>query len=75
MTNLVRDLECVRAYLDDLLYLTCSTFKDYLDKLDAMLNRSNEVRLKVNTQKSVFCADQIEYLYFYITCNGIKRID
>ena len=37
MTNLVRDLEYARAYLDDLLYLACGTFEDYLDKLEELL--------------------------------------
>ena len=49
MTNLVGDLECARACLDELLCLTCSIFQDHLDKLDAMLNRLNKARLKVST--------------------------
>jgi len=75
MTNLVGDLEYARAYLDDLLCLTCSTFEDHLEKLDIILNRLNKSGLKVNAQKSVFCTDQIEYLGFYITRDGIKPID
>ena len=75
MTNLVGDLEYARAYLDDLLCLTCSTFEDHLEKLDVILNRLNKSGLKVNAQKSTFCTDQIEYLGFYITRDGIKPMD
>ena len=57
MTILVGDLEYTQAYLDDLLCLTCSTFKDYIKKLDIILNRSHKSGLKVNVQKSVFCTD------------------
>ena len=75
MTNLVGDLEYARAYLDDLLCLTCDTFQDHLNKLDVLLSRLQKSGLKVNAQKSVFCTDQIEYLGFYITPDGIKPVD
>ena len=75
MTNLVGDLEYARAYLDDLLCLTCDSFEDHLNKLDVILNRLNNSNLKINAQKSSFCMDQIEYLGFYITRDGIKPMD
>ena len=40
-----------------------------------MLNRLNKSGLKVNAQKSVFCIDQIEYLGFYVTCDGVEPMD
>jgi len=75
MTNLVGDLEYARAYLDDLLCLTYDIFQDYLNELDVLLSRLQKLGLKVNAQKSVFCMDQIEYLGFYITQDGIKPMD
>ena len=38
MNNLVGDLEFARAYLDDLLCLTCDSFDDHLNKLEIILN-------------------------------------
>ena len=75
MTNLVGDLEYARAYLDDLLCLICSTFDNHLEKLSELLWRLESAGLKINAQKSKFCTDQIEYLGFYITTNGIKPVD
>jgi len=75
MTNLVGDLEYARAYLDDLLCLTCGTFDDHLKKLSELLWRLESAGLKINAKKSKFCTDQIEYLGFYITRDGIKPVD
>ena len=75
MNGLVGDLEYARAYLDDLLCLTCDSFENHLDKLETLLFRLESSGLKVNVQKSVFCTDQIEYLGFYITRDEIKPID
>ena len=42
MGSLFQDLEYVRAYIDDLLILSCSTFEDHLDKLGKVLQRLQE---------------------------------
>jgi hypothetical protein len=39
MSNLVQDMEYVKTYLDDLLVLTDSRFKDHLLKLEMVLAR------------------------------------
>jgi hypothetical protein len=39
MSNLVQDMEYVKTYLDDLLILTNSSFKDHLLKLEMVLVR------------------------------------
>jgi hypothetical protein len=39
MSKLVRDMEYVKIYLDDLLILTNSSFKDHLLKLEMILAR------------------------------------
>ena len=59
MTNLVRDLEYARAYLDDLLCLACRTLNDYLDKLEELLQRLLFTELKVNTKKCIFCSKNL----------------
>ena len=42
MGTLFQDLEYVRAYIDDLLILSSSTFEDHLDKLGKVLQRLQE---------------------------------
>jgi dihydroorotate dehydrogenase len=39
MSKLVQDMEYVKTYLDDLLILTNSSFKDHLHKLEMVLAR------------------------------------
>jgi hypothetical protein len=51
-----------QCYLDDLLILTNSSFKDHLLKLQMVLARISTSDMKVNISKSKFFAGQIEYL-------------
>ena len=72
MGTLFQDLEYVRAYIDDLLILSCSTFKDHLDKLGKVLQRLQDKGLRINAPKSTFATDEIEYLGYTLTRDGIK---
>lgn len=72
MSNLMSDLEYVRAYIDDLLILTKGTFEDHLQKLSLVLNRLQKAGLKVNAKKSFFAQEELEYLGYWITRNGIQ---
>jgi hypothetical protein len=60
-------------YLDDLLILTNSSFKDLL-KLEIVLARLSTTGMRVNISKSKFFAEQIEYLVlrYWITRQGIQ---
>ena len=72
MDSLFNDLEYVRAYIDDLLILSSSTFEDHLDKLGKVLQHLQDKGLCINTPKSTFATDEIEYLGYTLTCDGIK---
>jgi dihydroorotate dehydrogenase len=61
MSKLVQDMEYVKTYLDDLLILTNSSFKDHLLKLEMVLARLSTTGMRVNISKSKFFAEQIEY--------------
>jgi hypothetical protein len=52
--GLVEALECVRAYIDNLLVITRGTLEDHLDKLREVHRRLREAGLKVNAAKSFF---------------------
>ncbi len=67
MSELMEDLEYVRAYLDDLLCISRGSLEDNLEKLEEVLRRLRDAGLKVNVEKSTFCALEIEcrqYLQF-----------
>ena len=72
MGTLFQDLEYVRAYIDDLLILSSSTFEDHLDKLGQVLQHLQEKGLRINAPKSTFATDEIEYLGYTLTRDGIK---
>ena len=59
MEVLFQDLEYVRAYIDDLLIISCNTYEDHLDKLGKVLQRLQEEGLRINTPKSTFAPDKI----------------
>jgi hypothetical protein len=72
MMKLMESLEYVRAYIDDLLCISRESFDDHLDKLKEVLKRLRDAGLKVNADKSTFCALEIEYLGYILSKNGIK---
>jgi hypothetical protein len=67
MSELMEDLEYVQAYLDDLLCISRSSLEDHLKKLEEVLRHLCNAGLKVNADKSTFCALEIEYLGYILT--------
>ncbi len=65
-------LEYVQAYIDDLLVVTKGSLDDHLVKLEAVLIRLRDARLKVNAAKSFFCTAETEYLGYILTRGGVK---
>ncbi len=72
MGNLMATLEYVRVYIDNLLFITKGNLDDYLDKLKQVFIRLRNAGLKINATKSVFCAQETEYLGYILTRGGIK---
>jgi Reverse transcriptase (RNA-dependent DNA polymerase) len=72
MSMLMQDLEYVRAYIDDLLIFTHGSFKEHIDKLKVALGQLRDAGLKVNTKKSFFACEELEYLGYWITRKGIQ---
>ena len=62
MSELMATLEFVRTYLDDLLCIIKGNLKDYLEKLEKVFSRLQDAGLKINADKSKFCALETEYL-------------
>jgi hypothetical protein len=74
MSDLMVGLEFARAYIDDLLVLSTGDFADHLDKLEIVLTRLAEAGLKINASKSFFGKEELEYLGYWITRDGIKPL-
>ena len=72
MSELMVVLMFVKTYLDDLLCIAWASLDDHLEKLREVLTRLQEAGLKVNAQKSKFCAKETEYLGYVLTTDGIK---
>ena len=72
MSNLFRDLDFVREYIDDLLITTTGNLEDHLTKVDTVLSRLRKAGLQVNAKKSFFCRHEVDYLGYLITRDGIK---
>ena len=75
MSDLMQDLEYVRAYIDDLLIITSKSYEDHLQKVRAVLARLRKAGLKVNLKKSFFAKGELEYLGYWKTRQGIKPLD
>ena len=65
-------LEYVRTYLNYLLIISQGDFSDHLEKLQATLQKLQDVGLKVNCAKSTFGVHECEYLGYVLTREGIN---
>ncbi len=72
MSELISTLEFVQTYLDDLLCITKRHLEDHLENLRKVLIRLQDAGLKINADKSKFCALETEYLGYILTWDGIK---
>jgi hypothetical protein len=75
MSELMVGLEFARAYLDDLLILSKHTFDEHLEHIELVLHRLQKAGLKINSSKSYFCKDEVEYLGNWITRDGIRPVN
>ena len=72
MTELMVTLEFVRGYIDDLLCIPMGTLESYLAKLDLVLSRLQDAKVKEDTCKSNFCDTETKYLGIILSREGIK---
>ena len=72
MADLMATLEFVKTYLDDLLIISTGSLEDHLEKLMEVLSRLQDAGLKINADKSKFCALETDYLGYVISRDGIR---
>ncbi len=58
--------------MDDLLIISTGNLEDHLKKLMEVLTRLQDADLKINADKSKFCALETEYLGYVISRDGIR---
>ncbi len=58
--------------MDNLLIITGRILDKHLQKMETVLTRLHDARLKFNAAKSLFCAHEIEYLGHILARDGIK---
>ena len=74
MNELCNGLEYVRAYIDDQLIISNSVFEDHLNTEKIVLKKVKAAGFKNNAEKSVFARDNLQYLSFRMTRQGIMPL-
>ena len=69
--NQLSGVQCTMAYLDDVLIFS-RTVEDHKKDVHSVLSKLDAVGLKVNEAKCKFFQDEIEFLGYNITKNGIQ---
>ena len=72
MSELMEGLEFVRTHINNLFCITKGSFDDHLEKLERVFACLQQAGLKVNAKKSFFAKEELEYLGYWITRDGIQ---
>ena len=70
--ELLGDIEGTRAYIDDILVIKRGTFEEHLEQLEEVLRRCQKANLKLNAEKCSFGLNEIDYLGYIVTPEGVK---
>ena len=74
MNKLSNGQDYVRTYNDDLLITSNKSLQDHIKKRDKALNKLKSAGFKLNVEKSFFTRNELEYLDFKITRQGIMPL-
>ena len=74
MNHILRDLDYVLVYLDDILILSNheDLFQDHLEKVKEVFTQLYKMGMKVNLYKTEFFQNTLDYLGYMLTPNGIE---
>jgi len=72
MHDILGDLDFCRVYIDDVLIISDGSFEDHLAKLNIVLSRLNKANFRANVRKCYFAQDNLEYLGYQLTREGIQ---
>ena len=74
VNELFNGLEYVRTNIDFLFIISNKCFEGHINKLDKVLSKLNQKGFKLNAEKSFFTRNELEYLGFRITRQGIMNL-
>jgi hypothetical protein len=74
MNEILGDLPYVLVYIDDILILNnkSETAEDHITKIEHVLERLEKAGFAVNLRKSFFMQQELDYLGYLLTPNGIR---
>ena len=67
MNELFKGLDYVETYIDDILIISNKSLEDHIVKLYKVSSKLKSAGFKVNTKKSFFAKNELEYLDFKIS--------
>ena len=72
MARLFVDCPNIKVYMDDLLIFSHGSFEDHLEKVSEVLNRLSNQGMAVNAEKSYWTVQEVDYLGFRLTREGVR---
>jgi len=73
MVAIFGDLSCVLVYIDNIIVVSANP-QDHLRDLMTVIDRCNQVKLRLNARKCVLARRTITLLGFQVTPQGYARI-
>ena len=73
MDEVVRGLDFVYVYIDDILVASADD-EQHLRNLDTLFSRLNQFGITINTAKSSFIGDEVDFLGFRVSAAGISPL-
>ena len=70
--ELLGDIEGTKAYIDDILCVQKGNYDQHLEQLEEVFKRCRRVNLKLNVNKCRFGRNEIDYLGYIVTPQGIR---
>ena len=70
--ELLGNIEGVKVYIDDILVIKRGSFDEHLKQLEEIFQRSQRAGIKMNAEKCRFGLNEIDYLGYIVTPEGIK---
>ena len=70
--ELLGDIEGTKAYIDDILVVKKGSFEEHLQQLEEIFRRCQKTNLKLNAEKCRFGLNEIDYLGYIVTPEGVK---
>ena len=58
--------------MDDILVIKKGIFEEHLQQLSEVFRRCQKANLKLNAEKFIFVLNEIEYLGYIVTPDGVK---